>query len=249
MTRLALLVLCLSAATASASPRDSSRTLSSTAVLTVGSFPTMNPRKPRFDYASALFVDSTRGLPETGYWKVPAGRITLLTDRDTIDLPGAHDIYSGVGYFAKDGDVRYAPGTTYTMVVSGSDSVGGLRAAVVAPRAPRILEPDTNAVVPRTTDLVLRWDPGVPSDSIQIDIQPHSPSGFPHLVYHVRDSGRFALPCDVLYDFPSEYATMITLTRSAETPVHAAGLRGGALRAQAADFTHIYLEKRRTPER
>jgi hypothetical protein len=229
---------------AHAADRNTSRTMLSSAVLTVGSFPTMNAKRPRYDYASALFIDSTRGTPEVGYWKVPAGDVILLAGADTVMIPPSRDVYSGVGYFSKDNALRYAAGTTYTMIVSGSDSVGPIRASVVAPAAPRITSPDTNAVVPRTHDLVVSWTPGAPGDSVQLGFQPHNPSGHPHLVYRAPDSGRFSLARDLLYDFPSDYALMITITRRRDTPVQAMGLRDGALSAQAADFVHIYLEKR-----
>lgn len=241
----ALVVACLALAAVAASERA---TYATSAVITVGSVPTMSEKRPRFDYASALFVDSTRGAAETGYWKLAAGEVTLVAGADTIPLPASRDVFSGVGYFSHERAFTYAAGTAYTIDVSGSDSIGAIHASVRAPTVPRILAPVSNTTAPRTRDLVIRWTADSARDSVQIDIQPHSPSGYPHLVLRVPDTGRFALSKSVLYDFPSDYATMITLTRSRQTPLRAAGVSDGAFRAQAADFVHVYVGAREVPK-
>ena len=59
------------------------------AVLTVSRSRTMLGETHLWDYASALFIDSTRGVPEAGYWRVPAGEIRLSSPTQSL---GAEEI-------------------------------------------------------------------------------------------------------------------------------------------------------------
>jgi hypothetical protein len=197
-----------------------------------------------FEFASALFVDSTRGMPEAGYWRVPAGAVSIAGGNERIVLTPTPDLLSGVGYFSPTGALHYVPETCYTVQVSGSDTVGAFSASVLTPTPPHLLSPAANVTVPRTSDLLITWTPGASADSVELELQPHSPSGYPHLIYHAADNGRFTVPKGAFDQFPSDYVTMITLTRRRATPVAARGLSGGTFEAYSSDYAHIRFQRR-----
>ncbi len=215
-----------------------------TAVLTVSRASTMRGESHLWDYASAMFVDSTRGAPEAGYWRVPAGDVRLIAGAETLDLPAGTNPVSGTAYFAPHSSVHYVAGETYTMTASGSDSVGAFRVQVVAPPQPHVTAPAMNDTLARGQDLVVTWDPGAPGDSVTVDLMPHSPEGTPRLLLRVPDTGRHVFPAAAIADCPSDYVTMITVTRTRETPVVATGVRGGAFRAIASDYVHVSFRPR-----
>ncbi len=214
------------------------------AVLTVSRVKTMIRANHVYDFASALFVDSTRGVPEAGYWRVPAGTVTVTGAGRSLVLTATPDIENGLAYFASEDSFHYVSGARYTIQATGSDTVGAFRAAVVAPDAPHLTAPAMNDTVPRTRDLLVTWDPGPPGDTVSIELQPHSPSGYPHVTLNVPDIGRCVVPAASLDEFPSDYTTMVTLTRAHSTPVAARGIGSGRFTASASDYVHVHFSRR-----
>lgn len=248
------LLAAMGAAGAVAAPRRVARPHPPVAQLTVSRSRTMLGETHLWDFAAALFVDSTRGVPEAGYWRVPAGTVQLRSDADTVTLTATPDIVNGVAYFAPQGAVRYREGATYTMTASGSDTVGAFAVQVTAPSQPHVTAPRMDDTLQRGVDVTVTWGPGAPGDSVRIDVMPHSPQGTPRLHYRTSDDGHFTIPARQLAACPSHYPTMITVTRERRAPVEATGLRGGWFVASASDYTHVFFaapaaKPRRAPRR
>ena len=220
-----------------------------TAVLTIGRSSTMLGDSHVWDYATALFVDSTRGVPEAGYWRVPAGDVRLMTRADTVPLTTTPDIVNGVAYFAPNGAVHYVAGATYTLTAAGSDTIGAFNVSVIAPPQPHITAPPMNDTLARGADLVVTWEAGAPGDSVGVELMPHSPAGVPHLTHRAPDNGRFVFRAAAIARCPSDYVTMVTVTRMRQTPVTATGVRSGAFRAVASDYVHVSFRPRRPQAR
>ncbi len=253
MTRAVAVLALLTLATPALARRAPARPHPPVALATVSRTRTMLGETHLFDYASLLCVDSTRGVPEAGYWRVPAGDVRVWSEGgDTLALRATPDLVNGLAYFSPPNAFHYREGATYTCAASGSDTVGAFVARVIAPTQPRVTAPAMDVAVPAGAPLVVEWDAGAPGDSVIVSLMVHAPNGGPHWRLRAPDTGRIEIAPARLRGCPPDYPTMITITRERRAAVEATGLRGGWFTASASDYVHFTVARpapRRAPRR